>query len=227
MSWVENTDHVLKQNTLYPVEKGYILSVRWQRDIPANELSQIKILLDNAYSGRSMWPYFARNRDNVPHRLIFNLFDEKGTLVATRSIGEVLPEDSYWEGPCIAFTEQSSPIGGGSFTVKRTHRGQGLGELLWQSSTDWMKEHAKIEAIFGDSVSRKALQMYQKKGALFYLPEIEELCAHYQVSSLQEFFDTQPDLEEIPSELGVSYIWCLNPAKEEGFKGYHYEKITV
>ena len=208
--WVKQVNEAITRTKRYPLNNGHIMIVQWQSDMSESMLSKVKVLLDDAYSNRSMWPYFQRNGVHKNKRLVFTLIDKNEEILATRSIGETIAEDNYWDIECAQAVHQDPPVAGGSLTVKRSHRGRGLGNALLEESTDWIKQHSDLKAIFGDTVSCMALEIYRRKGAFININCIERLCRQYDCQSLFDFFANNQSLEQLPPELGVNYVWCLD-----------------
>lgn len=226
-NWVVNADQSIQSFDTIEYSPALTMRVQWTKDLDEFELLTVKSLLDEAYTKRSMWPYFSRCKDETLHRLVFTLHHKDNGVVSTRSIGEVLPEDNYWEDEVIKAVGYNSPVAGGSYTTKRSERGHGYGALIFKSSTAWMINHAKAPVIFGDTVSRKALEIYIKSGAFMKQDDIDKLCARYDARDLDDVLYKTKQLEEIDWDYGVNYAWCFDKKYQSILNDHGYTNLKL
>ncbi len=196
-----------------------------QRALAADDLSQLRPLLEQAYASGDMWEYFAENIDAGGPALTFTLRDRAGAILATRTVGEVFWGDEYW-GDAARALGVGAPVAGMSFTVARPARGRGLGGLLWRASFDWVARHTALPVLFGDTCSRPAVEMYLRGGAMFLTTDVARKLRENGAPDLPSFLDQTRGLEKIEEEI-VRYLWPLRPGYAEKAAGIGYARMAV
>ena len=219
LSWIQAAQHALKQSHTLPTQHAHItIRCQWVYDLPAPQITQLQDMLTHAYdAGHSMWEYFEGNLTQRQNVLVFTLHAPgSAEILATRSVGHTYWADEYWSAHA-RHIGQNPPIAGACFTVKRPHRDQGLASLLWHTSTTWLKRHGIASAIFGDTVSRRALAMYARKNAWLFLDDVRRICAAHGAGTFQEMLHSTRHAERIASEDGIRYVWPLADHTHEPF----------
>ncbi len=216
MHWTDTLDTTLDECVLTPLAEHDDLSfhVKWLEDITDEELSEVERLLKSAYQSdppSSMWDYFLENIEDEVTCLFFTLKDKNtGQMIGTHSIGEAAWGGEYWDEHAH-LVHQETPIAGMALTIDRAYRRRGLGYALWKLSTDWAKERTSIAALFGDTNSRRALEMYMKHGAWFLQSDLDKLYERYNVQTTLELLDTTKDLERLDLDYVLRYLWAFQP----------------
>ncbi len=185
-------------------------------------LSQIQHLLEKPYNTEhSIWEAFERLHKNSEKCITFTIINNN-EIIGIRNIGASLWGEACW-GKYIKEIGVSSPIVGSAFTIHKDYRSNKLGKFLMQESTNWIKEHTATPFIFGQSLSKKACEMYWRYGAYFDQDKIKKLCQFYHCNNLTDFFQSHQNIELLPPNLSLLYAWCLNKEMEPHLKkwGYH------
>lgn len=219
----------LKETAFVParlaMEGGLEMRIDYLHDLENPVLTQLKILLDGAYSDRTMHDFFALNLHNPHPMLVFTLWD-KDEILAVRGVGPVeWGEHNRLMEEHARLFGQDLPIVGCTYTLRRDKRGGGLGTSFWERSMEWVRENAPIGVLFGDTISPRAFGMYARRGAWFYVPHVETLYTHYGVSDFTAFAAKTRDVEHFPDEFELLYAWPFAPSAEDKLAALGYEKV--
>lgn len=214
--WIEISSRALcERGTVSFSDHSFVMDVKWLRDLTADELAQIEDILRHAYNSRSMWEIFQANYEAGQDMLVFNLRDrdEAGRIVATRSAGDVPWGNESWRD-IASLCGVDVIAGGASLSVARGYRDRRLGGLIWQVSTDWLREHSGLPALFGSSISRHAVAMYKKRGAYFVADDVRAACDFYEAVHFDDFLGKTADLECFERDCSLRYVWPFTAGVE-------------
>ena len=233
MDWVRTTSLALDTQSAAPFEKEALsFHIKWMHDAPPADCEALFRLLEDAYKTFVMGGFFRRNLEAGAKTLIFTLKTpdtggpDTGEIVAVRCISEVVIESAYLDAHAAAFG-QKPPVSGLGFTVRHDYRGCGVGKAFWTRTQAWMARHSGLPVLFGDTVSRQALEMYMRSGTWFYLPDIERACACYQASSTADLLDKTAHLERLETKLEIRYATPLQQSAETTLKDINYSPLSL
>jgi GNAT superfamily N-acetyltransferase len=226
MSWVDQSSSALLRHAVTPTaDERLNLHVQWLATISPEDVAQLRHLMENAYSTPSMWHYYRDVISGKDAILLFTLrLRNTEEIIATRSVGEAPWGDEYWNRHA-PFVGQDVPIGEMAVTVKREYRGQAVGKLLWQETTDWLRRYSGIGVVFGDTNSRRAIDMYRKRGAWFFENDVKALCDFYQVKDMSALLVKTTSLERLNTDYVLRYAWPFSDAYHISLQALGYRQI--
>jgi len=207
--WIKDVSSALSHYRIVEIENTDLyLQAEWLANVAPSDVAQLEPLMKHAYTTPSMWNYYQEIiEDKRCNILLFTLrVKETNEIIATRSVGEAAWGKEYWDehAPLIG---QPVPLAGMAFTVKEAYRKKGIGRVFWQETMSWIKQHTKIKALFGDTNSRRAIEMYLKRGAWFHAADMQLASEFYQAGNIIDLLQKTESLERLHLKLVNRYVW--------------------